>query len=568
MFNFYYFWSMVMLFFSLVLFYNFMIFLSLNIILFLEWNILSINSSSLSMTLLLDWMSLLFMSCVFLISSMVILYSKDYMINDIFNYSFLILILLFIVSMFFLIISPNMVIILLGWDGLGLVSYCLVIYFSNYKSYNAGMLTILTNRVGDNFIILSLYYMFNYGDWNYIYYLYFYWEEWMYYMMFLIIMASFTKSAQIPFSSWLPAAMAAPTPVSSLVHSSTLVTANVYLLIRFKILFVNLDLSFFLFLSLLTMFMAGLAANFEFDLKKIIALSTLSQLGMMMTILFLGSSSISFFHLLIHAFFKALFFLCAGLIIHCMSDTQDIRYMGNLIFQLPFTCSCFCISSLSLCGLPFLSGFYCKDFILEYCSLSNMNFFIYVILFLSIGLTVSYSFRLIYYCVGNYNGLFVYQSCIESFNMLISMMLLTLLSICSGSMLSWLIFPYPLINIMPLYSKMLPLFIVLLGVYLGYELTFVNWFYSFNSHILVIPISFLGWMWFMPYFSTSFTTYNSLSMSKFYWNFNDSMWGEYYMSRLIPQFNYIISSKMFLMENRNLVFMLLYLMFMFMIILF
>nr|QCI09462.1 NADH dehydrogenase subunit 5 [Urolabida sp. FS-2019] len=546
----YYLWFYILSLFSFILFFLFMVFLNLDFILFLDWEILSIYSVSVSMSLLIDWMSLLFLSCVFLISSMVILYSCDYMLEDKFSYRFLSMILLFILSMLFLIISPNMISILLGWDGLGLVSYCLVIYFNNYKSYNAGMLTILVNRIGDVAILMSLYYLFNFGDFIYIFYL-FYWENWMYTPLYLVVLASFTKSAQIPFSSWLPAAMAAPTPVSSLVHSSTLVTAGVYLLIRFSYCFVGLN-SVFLYLSLLTMFMAGLGANFEYDLKSIIALSTLSQLGMMMVILFVGNSFISFFHLLCHAFFKALLFLCAGLIIHCMSDSQDIRHMGNLIYQLPYTCSCFCISSLSLCGVPFLSGFYSKDFILEYCTSNYINLFIFILMFISIGLTISYSIRLVYYCMSNNTGLFTYQGCVESTNMLLSMIILTFLSIFGGSVLSWLIFPVPCNMFLPFINKVLPLLIVSLGAYLGYEMSNVYWFWKFSGSMNNYALSFFGSMWFLPFFSTNLLSYSFLKLGKIYWNFNDSMWGEYYMSRLIPKYNYYISTSLFFTEFRNL----------------
>lgn len=190
--------------------------------------------------------------------------------------------------------------------------------------------------------------------------------------------------------------MAAPTPVSSLVHSSTLVTAGVYLLIRFGNF--NDDLAFFgLLIGLLTMFIAGLGANFEFDLKKIIALSTLRQLGLIISILFLGYPQLAFFHLLTHALFKALLFMCAGNLIHRIRNCQDIRYIGSFISQMPLTISLFRISNLSLCGLPFLSGFYSKDLILEVFSIGYLNLFVYVVFFISVGFTVSYSFRLIYY---------------------------------------------------------------------------------------------------------------------------------------------------------------------------
>lgn len=215
---------------------------------------------------------------------------------------------------------------------------------------------------------------------------------------FIVIFAAITKRAQIPFSSWLPAAIAAPTPVSALVHSSTLVTAGVYLLIRFNLLFLDTLLRKMLLLaSGLTMFMAGLGANFEFDLKKIIALSTLSQLGLIMRTLALGFVKLAFFHLLTHALFKALLFICAGAIIHNIKGSQDIRDIGILSFYMPFTSSCLNVANLALCGFPFLAGFYSKDVILEIVLISHINLFVFFLFFFSTGLTVRYSFRLFYY---------------------------------------------------------------------------------------------------------------------------------------------------------------------------
>jgi NADH-ubiquinone oxidoreductase chain 5 len=196
----------------------------------------------------------------------------------------------------------------------------------------------------------------------------------------------------------LPAAIAAPTPVSALVHSSTLVTAGVYLLIRFNYLFFETFIrKFLLIIACLTIFIAGLGANFEFDLKKIIALSTLSQLGLIMRILSLGFFKLAFFHLLTHALFKALLFMCAGAIIHNIKNSQDIRDMGYFSVYIPFTVSCLNIANLALCGFPFLAGFYSKDLILEIVLISYTNIFIFFLFFFSTGLTVSYSFRLFYY---------------------------------------------------------------------------------------------------------------------------------------------------------------------------
>jgi NADH-ubiquinone oxidoreductase chain 5 len=208
----------------------------------------------------------------------------------------------------------------------------------------------------------------------------------------IVILAAITKSAQIPFSAWLPAAIAAPTPVSALVHSSTLVTAGVYLLIRFNVL-LGMN-SFILYLGALTIFMSGLGANFEIDLKKIIALSTLSQLGVIIFVLSMGYVELAFFHLLTHALFKSLLFLCAGAYIHGAADCQDIRFLGGVAQGLPVSSIFFISCSISLCGFPFLSGFYSKDLILEMFIVGGINNFILFIILVGTLFTVTYSFRL------------------------------------------------------------------------------------------------------------------------------------------------------------------------------
>nr|QQQ88043.1 NADH dehydrogenase subunit 5 [Silba sp. LW-2021] len=472
---------------------------------FLEWEVVSLNSMSIVMTFLFDWMSLLFMSFVLLISSLVIFYSKEYMASDENINRFIMLVLMFVMSMMLLIISPNLISILLGWDGLGLVSYCLVIYFQNVKSYNAGMLTALSNRIGDVALLLAIAWMLNYGSWNYIFYL-----EVMQHdleMMIigsLVMLAAMTKSAQIPFSSWLPAAMAAPTPVSALVHSSTLVTAGVYLLIRFNILLSTSWMGqLLLLLSGLTMFMAGLGANFEFDLKKIIALSTLSQLGLMMSILSMGFYKLAFFHLLTHALFKALLFMCAGAIIHNMNNSQDIRLMGGLSIHMPLTSACLNVANLALCGMPFLAGFYSKDMILEVVSLSYINMFSFFLYFFSTGLTVCYSFRLVYYSMtGDLNCGSLNMLNDEGWIMLKGMLGLLMMSIIGGSMLNWLIFPTPLMVCLPYYLKLLTLFVCIVGGVLGYLISNVSLFYVNKSLVNYLSSYYFGSMWFMPFIST------------------------------------------------------------------
>nr|YP_009648555.1 NADH dehydrogenase subunit 5 [Tetraphleps aterrimus]QCE31842.1 NADH dehydrogenase subunit 5 [Tetraphleps aterrimus] len=525
-------------------------FLNYSYSLFLDFELVSVNSFSFSMIIYLDSVSLIFMSCVFLISSMVVFYSHLYMYSDKYSIRFLFLVLMFILSMMFMIISPNLISILLGWDGLGLVSYGLVIYFQNYKSYNAGMLTILTNRLGDVAILMAIAWMSNYGGWNFLFCLNL-WDNYMYYILILLIFASFTKSAQIPFSSWLPAAMAAPTPVSALVHSSTLVTAGVYLMIRFSNLFSNLDLSLFALLGALTMFMSGLGANFEFDLKKIIALSTLSQLGMMMSILFMGFSDLAYFHLLTHAFFKSLLFLCSGLIIHVMSDSQDIRHMGGVMNYIPWTCSCFYISNISLCGLPFMSGFYSKDLILENMIFSSFNSLLILIFYVSVGFTSMYTIRLIYFSLVSHEKMFICQSYSEGIMMILPMIFLTFMSVMFGSILSWLFFTCPDILVLGFTLKILPFLVVLLFSWLMYELCLIKYNYNLYSLTMYYPSLFLGSMWFMPYYSTHLSSFWVLTVSKNYYLSMDMGWGEYLFSKFFyNQFSYF-SSKFDLFHFNN-----------------
>nr|QID03242.1 NADH dehydrogenase subunit 5 [Formicosepsis sp. LX2018-01] len=546
--------------FSMIFFLMSLYYLLNDMVYFLEWEVVSLNSSMISMSFLFDWMSLMFMSFVLMISSLVIFYSKEYMASDYNINRFIMLVLMFVLSMMLLIISPNLISILLGWDGLGLVSYCLVIYFQNVKSYSAGMLTALSNRVGDVAFLLAIAWMLNYGSWSFIYYLEIMKND--FFMMIigmLIMLAAMTKSAQIPFSSWLPAAMAAPTPVSALVHSSTLVTAGVYLLIRFNVLLNNSILGQFLLLfSGLTMFMAGLGANFEFDLKKIIALSTLSQLGLMMSILAMGFYKLAFFHLLTHALFKALLFMCAGAIIHNMNNSQDIRLMGGLSLHMPMTSACFNVANLALCGMPFLAGFYSKDLILEIVMMNNMNMFSFFLFFFSTGLTVCYSFRLVYYSMtGDLNCGSLNLLNDEGWIMLKSMSGLLFMSIVGGSMLNWLIFSSPEMICLPSAYKNLTLFVCVLGGLFGYFISNCS-FYFFNKSLNNYYITlFMGSMWFMPYISTYGVIKFPLMIGSLVVKSFDQGWSEFFGSSYIyknlvyySQFNSFIqfnSLKIFLM---------------------
>nr|YP_010945406.1 NADH dehydrogenase subunit 5 [Palaemon modestus]UVU21239.1 NADH dehydrogenase subunit 5 [Palaemon modestus] len=496
---------------------------------FMEWELVSLNSVSIEMSLIFDWMSLMFLSFVCLISSMVLYYSGGYMSGDSNINRFLYIVLGFVASMLMLILSPNLVSILLGWDGLGLVSYALVIYYQNEKSAAAGMLTALSNRVGDVAILLSIAFMMDLGGWNFFFYVGSGSLE-NSLVLWLVVIAAMTKSAQIPFSAWLPAAMAAPTPVSALVHSSTLVTAGVYLLIRFSPSLTGTLISdILLLIGCTTMFMAGLGANFETDLKKIIALSTLSQLGVMVSILSLGGAMLAFFHLLTHALFKALLFMCAGSIIHNVGGTQDIRNMGNLVSSLPLSVMCINLANLSLCGIPFLAGFYSKDLVLEVAFMGPLNVVCLLMYWLATGLTVCYSFRLVYYSLsGSWN--LSCCSCVSDEDTLMStpMGVLSLGAVMSGAALSWLIFPACFMICLTPFFKLSVLFVTLVGGTIGYVLNLVSESCNLKSLKSYHKTVFFGSMWFLPFLSTLGLVPSGLFLGSLFHQISDSGWSEYY----------------------------------------
>lgn len=444
---------------------------------------------------------------------------------------FIYLVLAFVLSITFLIISPNLISILLGWDGLGLVSYVLVIYYQNEKSANAGILTALSNRIGDVAILLAIALVSSRGGWNFFFYVEMFNRlEGCRIVGALVVLAAITKRAQIPFSAWLPAAIAAPTPVSALVHSSTLVTAGVYLLVRFSAaLEGSLTQTVLLLLSRLTIFIAGLGANFEYDLKKIIALSTLSQLGVIIRILSLGYANLAFFHLLRHALFKALLFICAGAVIHNIKNYQDIRLIGNLVSEMPLTTFCINLANLALCGSPFIAGFYSKDLILEIAFIRNINIFIFLLYCLATGLTVCYTFRLVFYTLtGNFNLHRLYSITDESYLMTTPILFLSRGAIFGGAFLSWVIFPTPSIICMPFIFKTLALSVRVLGGLVGYLFNFIIINYKLSSIKQYKIVSFIGGIWFIPFLSTYPTRFLTLKVGDYYTKVADFGWSEYY----------------------------------------
>nr|YP_009680582.1 NADH dehydrogenase subunit 5 [Chamberlainia hainesiana]QDH07356.1 NADH dehydrogenase subunit 5 [Chamberlainia hainesiana] len=397
-----------------------------------EWQFFYLCGVDWTLPIMFDSISVIFSCFVCLISSSVCLFSVSYMEGEVFMRRFILLIMGFVGSMNMLIFVPSMVSILLGWDGLGVVSFALVIYYQNKKSLAAGMLTVLANRVGDALLILSVCYLINWGDWRFSYGLF---GSFGVLICFLVVVGGMTKSAQIPFSAWLPAAMAAPTPVSALVHSSTLVTAGVYLVIRFYSSLVgSWEVMWFLSkVGGLTLLMAGLSACYEVDLKKIIALSTLSQLGLMMFTVGVGYPMIASFHLFTHALFKALLFLCAGAVIHSTYDTQDGRILGSVNNLLPFSVGGLVLSSAALCGVPFLSGFYSKDLILEGVFSGLSGVLEAGVVLIGASLSLVYSLRILFIGVfgQSFMGSLVSFS-VESVYVIISILVLSVGAILGG----------------------------------------------------------------------------------------------------------------------------------------
>nr|YP_004935107.1 NADH dehydrogenase subunit 5 [Trimusculus reticulatus]AEQ93933.1 NADH dehydrogenase subunit 5 [Trimusculus reticulatus] len=358
--------------------------------LILEFSIFCISTSSFSFAIILDKISLSFGMVVTLISACVFTFACKYMEEDVFFFRFIWVLMAFVISMNLLIFSGSIFFLLLGWDGLGITSFALIVYYQSFESLSAGFQTLMANRVGDAIIVTSMFLFASFGQFSFVSL-----GKEMWVLVLMLCVAALTKSAQYPFCSWLPAAMAAPTPVSALVHSSTLVTAGIFVVIRLSY---NLPLSeagcsMLLFCGSVTCLLGGWAATFENDIKKIIALSTLSQLGVMVFSLGLGLPALALFHLYTHALFKAMLFLAAGAILMLGFGAQDIRLLGGVGLKMPLAMVLFNVSSLCLIGAPFLSAFYSKHLILEKMFFSGTNMFSIFLMLLATMMTAKYVSR-------------------------------------------------------------------------------------------------------------------------------------------------------------------------------
>ena len=357
--------------------------------LFSFWNM------KLSLSFFFDRMSIWFFSVVLIISSIIIVYSYHYISPYSKSNYFLWMTVLFIISILLLIRMSNLFFLMLGWDGLGLVSFFLIVYYQNSSSLASGVFTLLMNRVGDCFFLVRIALMvFLYPEMS------FHSSSLSSTLLILMLLVTFiTKRAIYPFSPWLPLAMAAPTPISALVHSSTLVTAGLFLIIRYNYLILSSYwvIKGFLLLSIFTSLYAGLNTIFEKDLKKLIALSTLRHLGFIGIAISVGLLPLAFFHLLVHALFKSLLFISMGDILINLSHSQDIRFLSKGGVYTPFSSFIILVSLLNLLGLPFIGGFFSKDLVLEILNYSSLSWFILFIVYVNVGLTYFYTYQLFFF---------------------------------------------------------------------------------------------------------------------------------------------------------------------------
>lgn len=342
---------------------------------------------------------------VLIISSLVHFYSIGYMSHDPHNQRFFSYLSLFTFMMIILVTGNNYLVMFVGWEGVGVCSYLLVsFWFTRIAANQSSLSAFLTNRVGDAFLMIGMFIiLWSLGnlDYSVVFSLAPYMNENIITIIGIcLLIGAMAKSSQVGLHVWLPMAMEGPTPVSALIHAATMVTAGVYLLIRSSPLieYSSTVLLICLWLGAVTTVFSSLIGLFQQDIKKIIAYSTMSQLGMMVIAIGLSSYNVALFHLINHAFYKGLLFLGAGAVIHAVVDNQDLRKYGGLISFLPLTYSVILIASLSLVAFPFMTGFYSKDFILEsaYGQYHFSSIAVYVIAVIGAIFTTLYSVKVIY----------------------------------------------------------------------------------------------------------------------------------------------------------------------------
>nr|YP_009680569.1 NADH dehydrogenase subunit 5 [Ophioplocus japonicus]QDH07343.1 NADH dehydrogenase subunit 5 [Ophioplocus japonicus] len=475
----------------------------------LNWFNPSLNYFSLSFYL--DPPTIIFSGVALYVTWSIIEFSHYYMNTDNNNQEFFNTLTLFLLFMLILVSSNSLFLLFIGWEGVGILSFILIgWWFTRSDANSAAIQAIIYNRIGDSGMIIFLAFsIIHLNSWelNEVLFLNEYSpiSNWA---ILGIIIAAIGKSAQFGLHPWLPAAMEGPTPVSALLHSSTMVVAGVFLLFRsFPLLNTsNWAPPLISIIGATTALFAASAALVQYDIKKIIAYSTTSQLGLMVVAIGIKLPNLALFHICTHAFFKALLFLCSGSTIHSLNNEQDLRKASNTTIYLPFTTSCIIIGSLALCGLPFLAGFYSKDLILEASQNTITNSLSIILSLIATLMTALYSFRLIYYISKPPSSNNLIPSSEENLNLITPLLRLLIGVFIAGWVLTIVTFNNPPI-IITWINKSLPLILTISAmVYIFNNLSpkpfnnlaFIqtnkflsnNWFFVNITHNTLFPFSF------------------------------------------------------------------------------
>ncbi|YP_220664.1 NADH dehydrogenase subunit 5 (mitochondrion) [Pogona vitticeps] len=381
--------------------------------------------------------------------------------------------LIFLLAMVILICAGNLFQLFIGWEGVGIMSFILINWWTSRTTTNSAALqAMIYNRIGDIGLILAISILaMHYSTWDLVQSTAQQTKDML--LAMGLTLAAVGKSAQFFMHMWLPTAMEGPTPVSALLHSSTMVVAGIYMLAQLHPL-LNASkhiLTLCLYLGATTSLFTASCALAQNDIKKVIAFSTSSQLGLMMTAIGIGSPGLAIFHMATHATFKATLFLSAGSIIHCMQNEQDIRKMGNSSTTMPITTTCLTINSLTLAGIPFLSGFYSKDAILETMTNSHLSSWALLMTIMATTMTSAYTLRMLIYTTAASPRHKPYTHLHESESNQVSPILRpTILTIILGLTLST-IFPAQPTTPLPTTLKLIPILTILIGTTLTIDLT-------------------------------------------------------------------------------------------------
>nr|YP_001165435.1 NADH dehydrogenase subunit 5 [Chlamydosaurus kingii]ABK53974.1 NADH dehydrogenase subunit 5 [Chlamydosaurus kingii]ABK53987.1 NADH dehydrogenase subunit 5 [Chlamydosaurus kingii] len=434
---------------------------------------ISTKLMDMSLTITLNCLSALFLPIVLFVAWSIMEFATWYISPTPLTNTFTKALLIFLLAMVTLICAGNLFQLFIGWEGVGIMSFILINWWtSRTTTSSAALQAMIYNRIGDIGLILTMAILaMNYSTWNLDQAVAQQTKDML--IALGLTLAATGKSAQFFMHMWLPTAMEGPTPVSALLHSSTMVVAGIYMLAQLHPLLNTSKhlLTLCLCLGATTSLFAASCALAQNDIKKIIAFSTSSQLGLMMTAIGINSPQLAIFHMATHATFKATLFLSAGSIIHCMQNEQDIRKMGNTSTTMPITTTCLTINSLALAGMPFLSGFYSKDAILETMINSNLNSLALLMTLAATTMTSAYTLRMLIYTTTNTPRHKPSMSFHETTTSQISPILRpTLLTIILGLLLSTT-FPAHPTTPLPMALKLIPVLAIIIGTTLTLDLT-------------------------------------------------------------------------------------------------